>query len=97
MSAQASAWRSNPFNLTGLNGYLYGRGVSDNKGPLVAAACAVATLLARRALDCDVVFLVEGEEEEGSGGFAESVRKYKVCSFQYAFGRELRLTLVPLV
>lgn len=72
-------WRFPPFTLTGVNGYLYGRGVSDNKGPIIAAACAVATLLARRALECDVVFLIEGEEEAGSGGFAESVRAYKVC------------------
>lgn len=73
-----SYWRTPPFTLTGVDGYLYGRGVTDNKGPIIASACAVATLLARHELDCDVVFLIEGEEEAASGGFAESVRKYKV-------------------
>lgn len=64
-----------------MNGYLYGRGVTDNKGPIIASACAIASLLARRELDCDVVFLIEGEEEAGSGGFADSVRAYKVRTF----------------
>lgn len=72
-----SSWQTNPFTLTGINGYLYGRGVTDNKGPILASACAVATLAARGELDVDVVFLIEGEEEAGSGGFGESVAKYK--------------------
>lgn len=78
-------WRFPPFTLTGINGHLYGRGVSDNKGPIVAAACAVATLLSRGALECDVVFLIEGEEEAGSGGFEESVKAYKV-DLRFLFG-----------
>jgi acetylornithine deacetylase/succinyl-diaminopimelate desuccinylase-like protein len=31
-----AAWASPPFQLTGVNGYLYARGASDNKGPLLA-------------------------------------------------------------
>ena len=65
--------------LTGRNGYLYGRGATDNKGPVMAVACAAADLLARRALDLDLVMLIEGEEEAGSGGFAEAVKRNKVC------------------
>ncbi|KAG8923467.1 hypothetical protein FRC00_006232 [Tulasnella sp. 408] len=34
-------------------------------------------MLARRSLDVDLVLLIEGEEEAGSGGFEEAVRKYK--------------------
>ncbi|KAF8315648.1 Zn-dependent exopeptidase [Clavulina sp. PMI_390] len=73
----SSSWKTPPFSLTGVSGYLYGRGVSDNKGPIIAAACAIASLQARQELDCDVVFLIEGEEEAGSGGFADSVRANK--------------------
>ncbi|KAG9017933.1 hypothetical protein FRB90_000115 [Tulasnella sp. 427] len=72
-----SSWQHDPFTLTGLNGYLYGRGVTDNKGPVLAVACAASEMLARRSLDIDLVLLVEGEEEAGSGGFEEAVRKYK--------------------
>ena len=44
----------------------------------MAVACAAAELLGRRALDLDLVFLIEGEEEAGSSGFEESVRRHKV-------------------
>ncbi|GLB38271.1 putative zn-dependent exopeptidase [Lyophyllum shimeji] len=75
--APAEGWDSDPFILTGRNGYLYGRGVTDDKGPIIAVACAAAELLSRRALGLDLVFLIEGEEECGSAGFARTVKKYK--------------------
>ncbi|KAJ7644380.1 hypothetical protein FB45DRAFT_897694 [Roridomyces roridus] len=77
ISAPSEGWDSDPFHMTGRNGYLYGRGVTDNKGPTLAVACAVAHLLATRALAVDVVFLIEGEEECGSTGFGDAVRKHK--------------------
>ncbi|KII90799.1 hypothetical protein PLICRDRAFT_174166 [Plicaturopsis crispa FD-325 SS-3] len=77
ISAPSASWLSDPFTLTGRNGYLYGRGVTDNKGPIMAAACAAADLLGKRALGLDLVFLIEGEEECGSTGFGEAVRKHK--------------------
>ena len=82
ISAPPDGWTLPPFALTGLNGYLYGRGVTDNKGPIIAIACAAADLLSRRALEVDLVFLIEGEEEVGSVGFEDAVRKHKVdiCS-----------------
>lgn len=70
-------WRTDPFQLTSMNGYLYGRGVTDNKGPILAALYATAELTKTRALSCNVVFLIEGEEESGSQGFAHTVRKHK--------------------
>lgn len=78
ISAPPEGWNSEPFVLTGRNGYIYGRGVTDNKGPILAVACAAASLLSRRALGLDLVFLIEGEEESGSAGFADTVRKHKV-------------------
>ncbi|KAJ6466417.1 hypothetical protein C8R45DRAFT_1021645 [Mycena sanguinolenta] len=77
ISAPSEGWESDPFHMTGRNGYLYGRGVTDNKGPILAVACAVANLLATRSLGVDVVFLIEGEEECGSAGFADAIRKHK--------------------
>ena len=79
ISARGPAWSSDPFTLSARNGYLYGRGVTDNKGPIMAAACAAADLLRRRALDVDLVMLLEGEEEAGSGGFMDTVQKKKVA------------------
>ena len=98
ISAPKEGWESPPFVLTGKNGYLYGRGVTDDKGPILAGAnfcvsrsygcldslgstvaTAAAELLSRRSLHADLVFVIEGEEESGSGGFDEAVRKYRVC------------------
>ena len=70
-------WATDPFELTGVNGYLYGRGVSDNKGPCLAALFAAGELVQEQALQSDIVFLIEGEEESGSRGFANAVRKNK--------------------
>lgn len=77
ISAPPLGWSSDPFKLSGHNGALYGRGVSDDKGPVLAVAFAASSLLSKRMLDVDVVMLVEGEEEAGSVEFKalfESVR-----------------------
>ncbi|KAF3492364.1 WD repeat-containing protein [Arthroderma uncinatum] len=70
-------WNTDPFHLTSLNGYLYGRGVSDNKGPSLSALYAAAELYQRKQLSNNVVFLIEGEEESGSKGFAQAIRENK--------------------
>ncbi|WWC90915.1 uncharacterized protein L201_005853 [Kwoniella dendrophila CBS 6074] len=75
--ADEEKWETNPWELSGRNGYLYGRGVTDNKGPVLAVACAAASLRQRRELDVDLVMIIEGEEEAGSRGFASTVRKHK--------------------
>ncbi|EGN97989.1 hypothetical protein SERLA73DRAFT_169073 [Serpula lacrymans var. lacrymans S7.3] len=77
ISAPSEGWNSDPFTVTGRNGYLYGRGVTDNKGPILAVACAAAELLGKRSLGVDLTMLIEGEEETGSRGFVDAVKKYK--------------------
>ena len=60
-------WRSEPFEPEVRNGRLYGRGVSDNKGPmLIPIAVARAFFATRGALPLNVKFIFEGEEEIGS-------------------------------
>ena len=70
-------WKTHPFDMQGIDGYLYGRGTSDNKGPILAALYAVADLVAGKNLVSDVIFLIEGEEESGSRGFKETIRRNK--------------------
>ncbi|KAJ5479156.1 Peptidase M20 [Penicillium desertorum] len=70
-------WRTDPYQLTSINGFLYGRGVSDNKGPILASLYAAADLARTKTLRCNVIFLIEGEEESGSQGFHGTVREHK--------------------
>lgn len=70
-------WLTDPFALTCENGFMKGRGVSDNKGPLVAALYSVVTLAQRDQLLNDIVFLVEGSEEIGSPGLAQVCREHR--------------------
>ncbi|CAG8975688.1 hypothetical protein HYALB_00007892 [Hymenoscyphus albidus] len=70
-------WIIDPFEMKGVNGYLYGRGVSDNKGPIMAAMYGVVDLVHAQELESDVTFLIEGEEESGSRGFKDAVRRHK--------------------
>ncbi|RAR05491.1 glutathione degradosome [Stemphylium lycopersici] len=70
-------WKHDPFSLTGEGGYLYGRGASDNKGPIMAAIYAAHELANEQSLDSDIIFLIEGEEESGSRGFEKAVKAKK--------------------
>ncbi|KAK5996566.1 putative di- and tripeptidase DUG2 [Cladobotryum mycophilum] len=70
-------WTTDPFTVRGTNGFLYGRGVSDNKGPIIAALYAVTDLVQAQKLENDIVFLLEGEEESRSRGFEEAVKRNK--------------------
>ncbi|KAH8722852.1 hypothetical protein GQ44DRAFT_774634 [Phaeosphaeriaceae sp. PMI808] len=70
-------WKHDPFTLTGEGGYLYGRGVSDNKGPIMAAIYAAHELANEQCLGSDIIFLIEGEEESGSRGFEKAVQAKK--------------------
>lgn len=74
---QPSKWETDPFDAVAVDGYLYGRGTTDNKGPVTAAMFAVFELHKAKALNCDVVFVIEGEEESGSRGFARTIAANK--------------------
>jgi acetylornithine deacetylase/succinyl-diaminopimelate desuccinylase-like protein len=67
------AWRTPPFMLTEANGRWYGRGAADCKGNIVMH------LTALRALGDDVPvhlkLIVEGSEEQGTGGLENLVGK----------------------
>ncbi|KAJ2402636.1 hypothetical protein GGI23_000568 [Coemansia sp. RSA 2559] len=70
-------WSSKPFEMTGRDGYLYGRGVTDDKGPVLATLFAVAELHAAGLLPVAVVFCIEGEEEHGSVGLRETLADHR--------------------
>ena len=69
------AWISPPFEPTIRDGRIYARGVGDNKGQHFAQLLAIeAHLAVHGTLPCNVIVLLEGEEEIGSPCIAEFVR-----------------------
>lgn len=71
-------WESPPFEPTIRNGRIYARGVGDNKGQHFAQIMAIeAHLAVHGTLPCNVIFLLEGEEEIGSPQIADFVRDHR--------------------
>ncbi|KAE8598220.1 hypothetical protein XENTR_v10016755 [Xenopus tropicalis] len=68
-------WKTDPYNMTEINGNLYGRGATDNKGPVLAWINAVKTY---RTLDqeipVNIKFIIEGVEETGSPGLEDLIK-----------------------
>ncbi|HEY4720330.1 MAG TPA: M20/M25/M40 family metallo-hydrolase, partial [Anaerolineae bacterium] len=59
-------WHSDPFNPEVREGYLYGRGTSDDKGQLFIHAKALESLMRSTGrLPVNVKLVIEGEEEMG--------------------------------
>lgn len=97
VSATASErWEHDPWQMSGQNGWLYGRGVTDNKGPTLAIAAAASELRRRQELEVDLVMVVEGEEETGSAGFQEAIRAHRVSS-PIPLPRDITRRLTPRV
>jgi acetylornithine deacetylase/succinyl-diaminopimelate desuccinylase-like protein len=71
-------WTSPPFEPARRDGKLFGRGVSDDKGHIVARLHAIDALLATQGeLPCRVKFVIEGEEEIGSVHLPDFVHAHK--------------------
>ena len=70
-------WKSPPFEPTIRDGRIWGRGLGDNKGQHFAQILAIeAHLVVSGRLPCNVILLLEGEEEIGSPHIADFVRTH---------------------
>ena len=70
-------WHTPPFEPTVRDGRLYGRGVSDDKGPVIVALSALAAFLKTSGrLPVNVKLLIEGEEEIGSAHLDDFVAEH---------------------
>ncbi|MGW8975817.1 M20/M25/M40 family metallo-hydrolase [Streptomyces platensis] len=63
-----TAWISPPFELTERDGRWYGRGAADCKGGLIMHLTALRALKEHGGVPVNVKVVVEGSEEQGTGG-----------------------------
>jgi acetylornithine deacetylase/succinyl-diaminopimelate desuccinylase-like protein len=71
-------WQSAPFAPVVKNNYLYGRGVSDDKGQMFALIKSLESYLQTgKALPVNVKCIFEGEEEIGSPGFTAFLANHR--------------------
>ncbi|MFE5484938.1 dipeptidase [Streptomyces sp. NPDC056527] len=63
-----SAWVTPPFELTERDGRWYGRGAADCKGGFIMHLLALRALKANGGVPVTVKMIVEGSEEQGTGG-----------------------------
>ena len=69
-------WETPPFEPTERDGYLYGRGISDDKGPIAARLAAVKAVRDTMGeLPITIRWCLEGAEEIGSPGFHDFVEQ----------------------
>ena len=59
-------WKSNPFEPEIREGRVYARGADDDKGQAIIQAKGFETALQTGVINCNVKFILEGEEEIGS-------------------------------
>ncbi|KAK6190458.1 hypothetical protein SNE40_002321 [Patella caerulea] len=77
-AAKEDGWDTEPFVLTEVNGKLYGRGSSDDKGPVLDwINCIEAMQEIGMDVPINVKFMLEGMEECGSEGLDELVMSQK--------------------
>lgn len=71
--------KGNPFELTISDGYIYGRGVDDDKGHITARLSALKKYQARQdgQLPVNIIFIMEGAEESASVDLDKYLAKYK--------------------
>ncbi|XP_053324330.1 beta-Ala-His dipeptidase-like isoform X2 [Spea bombifrons] len=69
-------WNTDPYTMTEINGNLYGRGATDNKGPVLAWINAIDTYRAlKQDIPINIKFIIEGVEETGSPGLEDLIKK----------------------
>ncbi|MDT2749532.1 M20/M25/M40 family metallo-hydrolase [Streptococcus parauberis] len=71
-------WQSDPFELTIRDNFIYGRGVDDDKGHIIARLTAVQKYLAEYgSLPINIIFMMEGAEESASVDLEHYLKKYQ--------------------
>ena len=70
-------WKSEPFEPVIRDGRIYARGVDDDKGQAMIQVKGFETALQMGVIECNVKFILEGEEEIGSPSLEAFCNKHK--------------------
>ncbi len=70
-------WKTDPFEPLVKDGKIWARGADDDKGQSFMHAKAFEYLVKSGKLECNVKFLIEGEEEIGSPNLPKFCKKHK--------------------
>lgn len=73
----AELWTSDPFEPIIKDGKIYARGADDDKGQGFMHIAAFEAMVKSGELPCNVKFMLEGEEEIGSGNLTKWCEKHK--------------------
>lgn len=93
--AGATGWKQDPFTMTIKKDVLCGRGVADDKGPLLAAYYGLRSLVDNHLIgDYQVRFLVGGNEESGSLGIEYYFHDLKKPQPTYGFSPDAEYPLI---
>ncbi len=83
-AGERSLWKCDPFHMQEENGMLYGRGVNDDKGPLLAALYAMARIKQEGRTLYHPIRLIAGGAEETTWECMEHYFKHNpqpICGF----------------
>ncbi len=75
--APLELWRTQPFEPVVRDGRIWARGADDDKGQSFMHAKAFEYMIRTSTLPCNVKFMLEGEEEIGSGSLYGFCEKHK--------------------
>lgn len=71
-------WTEDPFTLSVRDGVMYGRGVDDDKGHIIARLTALQKYReGKKDLPVNITFIIEGAEESASTDLDRYLEKYK--------------------
>ena len=90
-----TGWDQDPFSMVDHGDYLTGRGVADDKGPLMAAYYAMKAVRDNHMLgNYQVRFIVGGNEESGSKGVEYYFQKLKKVQPDFGFSPDAEYPLI---
>jgi acetylornithine deacetylase/succinyl-diaminopimelate desuccinylase-like protein len=88
-------WESDPFQLDVRDGWLYARGIADDKGQLYLLLKAASGLAAEGALPVNVRFACDGEEEVGGHSIIDLLAEEGAADVAVIFDADMPARGVP--